>query len=56
MPTSPKGQKRHADAIADAVRTAQIATDEFEGDVPDDGKASLLRPFARRVVGSVPST
>ena len=38
MPTGPKGQKRPADVIGNAVRIAQIATGEIEDDVPDDGK------------------
>lgn len=38
MPTGPKGQKRPADAIGNAIRVAQIATGEVEEDVIDDGK------------------
>lgn len=38
MPTGPKGQKRPADVIGNAVRIAQIATGEVEDDLPDDGK------------------
>lgn len=38
MPTGPKGQKRPADVIGNAVRIAQIATGEIKDDVPDDGK------------------
>lgn len=38
MPTGPKGQKRPADVIGNAVKIAQIATGEVEDEVPDDGK------------------
>ena len=36
MPTGPKGQKRPADVIGNAVKIAKIATGEVEDDVPDD--------------------
>ena len=32
MPTGPKGQRRPADAIVNAIRVAQIATGETEED------------------------
>lgn len=32
MPTGPKGQRRPADAIGNAIRVAQIATGEAEED------------------------
>ena len=32
MPTGPKGQRRPADAIGNAIRVAQIATGEAEKD------------------------
>ena len=39
MPTGPKGQKRPADVIGNAVRVMQIATGEIEEGAPlDDGK------------------
>ncbi len=38
MPIGPKGQKRPADVIGNAVRIAQIATGEVEDTVEDDGK------------------
>jgi hypothetical protein len=34
MPTGPKGQKRPADAIGNAVRIARIATGEEQDDLP----------------------
>ncbi|MEO0744795.1 MAG: histone H1, partial [Pseudomonadota bacterium] len=38
MPKGPKGEKRPADVIGNAVRIAQIATGEVKDDVEDDGK------------------
>jgi hypothetical protein len=39
MPTGPKGQKRPADVIGNAVYVMRIATGEIEeGAPPDDGK------------------
>ena len=38
MPTGPKGQKRPADVIGNAVRVMRIATGEEADDVQDDGK------------------
>jgi hypothetical protein len=36
MPTGPKGQKRPADVIGNAVRVMKIATGEMEEDAPVD--------------------
>ena len=39
MPTGPKGQKRPADVIGNAVHVMKLATGEVEeGTPPDDGK------------------
>jgi len=38
MPKGPKGQKRPADVIGNAVKVMQIATGEAEEDIDDDGK------------------
>ena len=38
MPTGPKGQKRPADVIGNAVRVMRIATGEEEDTIIDDGK------------------
>jgi acyl-CoA reductase-like NAD-dependent aldehyde dehydrogenase len=38
MPTGPKGQKRPADVIGNAVKVMRIATGEEADDVIDDGK------------------
>ena len=37
MPTGPKGQKRQADVIGNAVRVTCIAAGEEADDVIDDG-------------------
>lgn len=38
MPKGPKGQKRPADVIGNAVRVMRIATGEAEEEFEDDGK------------------
>ena len=38
MPKGPKGQKRPADVIGNAVKVMKIATGEIKKDVDDDGK------------------
>ncbi len=38
MPTGPKGQKRPADVIGNAVKVMRIATGEEVEDLDDDGK------------------
>lgn len=38
MPRGPKGEKRPADVIGNAVHIMRIATGEVEDTVPDDGK------------------
>ncbi len=38
MPKGPKGQKRPADVIGNAIRVARIATGKEEEDMPNDGK------------------
>lgn len=49
MPKGPKGEKRPADLIANAVRVMQIATgqreEEFEG---DDGKDKAAQALGRK--------
>jgi hypothetical protein len=40
MPTGPKGQKRTADVIGNAVKIARIATVEDSDDIPDEGSPS----------------
>lgn len=48
MPTGPKGQKRPADVIGNAVRVMRIATGEEAEELDDDGKdpaVSVVRTF-----------
>jgi hypothetical protein len=52
MPPGPKGQKRPADVIGNAVRVMEIATgqrdEEFEGDEGKDKAAAELGPKRRQ--------
>lgn len=50
MPRGPKGQKRPADVIANAIKVAKIATgeDEEEFDKTDDGKDKAAQSLGRR--------
>lgn len=49
MPTGPKGQKRPADVIGNAVRIARIATGEEPEDTPaDDGKDKAAQALGRK--------
>ena len=49
MPTGPKGQKRPADVIGNAVRVARIATGEEEEDFPaDDGKDKAAQALGKK--------
>ena len=38
MPAGPKGEKRPADVIGNAVKVMRIATGEETEELPDDGK------------------
>jgi hypothetical protein len=49
MPTGPKGQKRPADVIGNAVRVMQIATGEVGEDAAvDDGKDPAAKALGRK--------
>jgi hypothetical protein len=48
MPTGPKGQKRPADVIGNAVKVMQIATGEAEEEFTDDGKNKAAAELGRR--------
>ncbi len=49
MPTGPKGQKRPADVIGNAVHVMRIATGEIEeGTPPDDGKDPAAKSLGAR--------
>jgi hypothetical protein len=49
MPRGPKGEKRPADVIGNAVRVMKIATGEIE-DIPepDDGKDPAAKALGRK--------
>jgi len=48
MPTGPKGQKRPADVVGNAVKIAKIATGEVEDDTTDDGKDMAAVEMGRK--------
>jgi hypothetical protein len=48
MPTGPKGEKRPADVIGNAVHVMRIATGEIEETVPDDGKDPAAKALGRK--------
>lgn len=48
MPTGPKGQKRPADVIGNAVRVMRIATGEEEEDTPQDGKNAAAKELGAK--------
>jgi hypothetical protein len=49
MPKGPKGQKRPADVIGNAVKVMKIATGEEPEDFPaDDGKDKAAQSLGRR--------
>ena len=47
MPTGPKGEKRPADAIGNAVMIGRIATGEIEDLTTDDGKNAAAVALGR---------
>ncbi|MDX8528011.1 RNA-binding protein [Mesorhizobium sp. MSK_1335] len=48
MPTGPKGQKRPADVIGNAVRVMRIATGEETDDTSDDGKSAAAKELGSK--------
>ena len=48
MPKGPKGQKRPADVIGNAVRVMEIATGEAEEELEDDGKDKAAQVLGRK--------
>jgi hypothetical protein len=49
MPRGPKGQKRPADVIGNAVHVMRIATGEIEEEPPpDDGKDKAAQSLGKR--------
>lgn len=48
MPKGPKGEKRKADVIGNAVLVMQIATGEVDDAPPDDGKNKAAQELGRK--------
>lgn len=48
MPTGPKGQKRPADVIGNAVKVMRIATGEEVEELHDDGKNPAAKELGRK--------
>ncbi len=49
MPRGPKGEKRPADVIGNAVHVMKIATGEIEDELPpDDGKDKAAQAMGRK--------
>ena len=49
MPTGPKGEKRPADVIGNAVKVMRIATGDEAEDLPaDDGKNKAAQELGRK--------
>ena len=48
MPKGPKGQKRPADVIGNAIKVARIATGEEEEEIVDDGKDPAAKSLGAR--------
>lgn len=48
MPKGPKGEKRPADVVANAILVAKIATGEIEESVPDDGKDKAAQALGKK--------
>jgi hypothetical protein len=47
MPKGPKGEKRPADVIGNAVKVMRIATGEESDVAPDDGKNKAVQELGR---------
>jgi hypothetical protein len=48
MPKGPKGEKRPADVIGNAVKVMRITTGELEEDKDDDGKDPAAKSLGSR--------
>ena len=48
MPKGPKGEKRPADVIGNAVRVMQIATGETEEEYDENGKDKAAQSLGRK--------
>ncbi|MGB7602557.1 MAG: hypothetical protein WBM24_19800 [Candidatus Sulfotelmatobacter sp.] len=48
MPKGPKGERRPADVIGNAVHVMRIATGQITDEVPDDGKDPAAKALGKR--------
>jgi hypothetical protein len=48
MPTGPKGQKRPADVLSNAVHVMRVLTGEADDGPPDDGKDEAAQALGRK--------
>jgi hypothetical protein len=48
MPRGPKGQKRPADVIGNAVHVMRVLTGEIEDAIPDDGKDQAAKALGKK--------
>jgi hypothetical protein len=48
VPTGPKGERRPADVIGNAVHVMRVLTGEIEDTVPDDGKDPAAKALGKK--------
>jgi hypothetical protein len=48
MPRGPKGEKRPADVIGNAVHVMRVLTGEIEETIPDDGKDPAAKALGKK--------
>lgn len=48
MPTGPKGQKRPADVVSNAVHVMKVLTGEADDGAPEDGKDKAAQSMGRK--------
>ena len=48
MPKGPKGQKRPADVVGNAVHVMRVLTGEADDEAPDDGKDKAAQSMGRK--------
>jgi hypothetical protein len=48
VPKGPKGEKRPADVIGNAVHVMRVLTGEIEDTVPDDGKDPAAKALGKK--------
>ncbi|MEO5939146.1 MAG: hypothetical protein ABIQ43_09075 [Sphingomonas sp.] len=48
MPKGPRGEKRPADVVSNAVHVMRVLTGEADDEAPDDGKDKAAQSMGRR--------